>query len=153
MTHTFYLLTFLMLFISNGCGSSSDKWKKDRPKVVPAAVTVSYKGNAVEGAKVYFSLKEGSVGAVSETNSEGVAHMTTFEKGDGVVPGTHLVKVSKVLVESTIGTEKLPDSDDYPVTVRRTSLLPEKYADYKTSGFSVTVTDGEQNNFQFELVD
>lgn len=145
------LLLTSLCYLFSGCGSAEDQWEQGRPKVVPATVTVLFNGEPLEGASVFLSLQNGSSGATAETDKQGKGSLTTFKTGDGVIPGNHLVKINKVHVETTVGTEKLPDSDDYPVTIKRTELLPEKYGDYKTSGLTVTATQEGPNEFVFEL--
>lgn len=77
--------------------------------------------------------------------------MTTFAPGDGAVVGTHTVTVSKIrstgqpIDASTVpaGSNAMPLSGPTrPGAIKIQWVVPPKYADPKTSGFTVDVKRG-----------
>ena len=73
---------------------------------------------------------EGSAGAVGKTDASGKYSLTTFQPGDGAIPGTYQVTVSKVVIEAGISEEEsnayLARGETPPAPTEK-SLLPEKY--------------------------
>ncbi len=101
-----------------GCGDG-------RPAVVPTKGTVLMNGQPLKGVVGFVRVEPaGSRAATGEINeADGSFELTSFEIGDGCVPGTHPVAV---IVNTTVGAELV-------------SLIPEQYADATTSGLTVTV--------------
>ena len=136
-----------------GCGGQQGA---DRPKTVPVSGTVTHNGEAVEGATVAFQSADGSRGAVGVTDAGGKYTLTTFESGDGAVPGEYQVKIFKYKVESSEAVADT-DSEDYvpPAEGEEApepeNLLPPNYADSKTSGLTATVSESGENTFDFPL--
>lgn len=139
-----------------GCGKAVDP---NRPKTVPASVTVTYKGQPVSGANVTFQPASAEQrGAVAVTDAQGHAAMWTFDPGDGVIPGSYKVVISKVTLIS------LPDPDktDPAEYARLEKLaqstppkneLPEKYSEAASSDLTAEVAEGGENTFTFDLKD
>jgi len=137
----------------------------DRPSTSPVSGTVTYDGQPVDGATVAFQSADGSRSAVGVTDAGGKYTLTTFESGDGAVPGEYQVKIFKYEVEATEGPggEIDMDSPEYvPPEIagegatedsgEPENLLPEKYNDPTTSGLTATVSEGE-NTLDFPLED
>jgi hypothetical protein len=113
----------------------------------PVSGTVSFQGEPTPGAVVLFhpsddpdSFKKRIAGIVDD---EGFFEMSTAVGAGmrpGVEPGTY--KVSITWARPIDPTDK--DSD-------MTDLLPEKYKDHKTSGFSVEIETGNNELDPFEL--
>lgn len=103
-----------------GCGDG-------RPSVVPAKGRVYINGEPLTGYVGFVRVEPVGTRAASGEISEadGSFTLTSFEAGDGCVPGTHPVAV---IVNTTIGEELV-------------SLIPEHYADSSTSGLQITVGD------------
>ncbi len=115
-----------------GCARISE----DLPETVPVTGTVTYQSKPVPGANVMFYPEEGRKPAVGTTDENGVYSLTTFEKGDGAIPGTHTVTVTAY------------DSTDQGASMA--SLVPEKYASPTASPLQVTVEQGS-NEIPLEL--
>lgn len=84
-------------------------------------------------------------GAIAVADATGRYTLTTFAPGDGVVPGDYKVAITKTVIG---GGEA-----DTPVAVAPDpkNVLPAKYADDSTSGFTATVEAKPDNTFDFAL--
>lgn len=133
-----------------GCSGGSDKWTEARPQVYPAGGIVQYNGAPLEGATVVFRSEAEQKAAYGTTNAEGKFTLTTFEEGDGAVAGKHQVRITKIKTEIAPAPAD-PGADVVPP--KETSLLPAKYADFKTSGLTTEVAPGGENQFEFTLQD
>ncbi len=134
-----------LLCATVGCGSGGSEG-------VPVVGVVTYNGAPVAGADVAFSLEGDapSVGAFGRTNDNGRFELSSPQIDGGIPPGNYLVKVSKMSVE----TSWSPGQDEgvRPEQIE-TVGLPAKYAEYKTSGLTAVVEDGQTNEFVFDLTD
>jgi hypothetical protein len=80
----------LIVAIAAGCGSSAGK-----PVSVEGLVTLD--GEPVDGATVLFSPEDGKGPPASGmTGTDGVFHLTTFNTGDGAMPGKYNVTITKL---------------------------------------------------------
>ncbi|WP_166829244.1 hypothetical protein [Thalassoroseus pseudoceratinae] len=102
-----------------GCGGP------DRPERVPVSGQVLIDGEPLTVGSVQI-LPENARAANGKIDSEGRFEMTTFEPGDGVVPGTHRVVV--VASEAMGGTGQKWHA-------------PKKYIDPTQSGLTVEITE------------
>ncbi len=147
----FGCLALALFFL--GCGGPATD--PNRPKTVPATGSVTYQGSPVEGATVMFVSTSGQGrGAVANTDASGRFTLTTFEAGDGAIPGSYKVTISKSILEGApeegaTGTE--PGVEPDAGTAK--DLVPAKYKDANQSGLTAEVKDGESNDFTFELTD
>jgi len=127
----------------------------DRPKTVRVTGTVTHSGEPVEGATVAFQSAGGSKSAIGVTDADGKYTLTTFESGDGAVPGEYQVKICKYQVETSQAVDE--SSPDYvpPAEGEQSAppenLLPGKYADPTTSGLTATVSESGGDSFDFSL--
>jgi hypothetical protein len=85
------LITLLIaFFLCGGAGCGATK----KPVKVQGIVTLD--GRPVDGATVSFMpLEEGGRNATGLTGSDGVFNLTTDNTGDGAVPGSYKVVISK----------------------------------------------------------
>lgn len=113
-----------------------------RPATAPVTVTVTLNGQPAEGATVRFVTRELDGHAASGiTDAQGRASLTTFERGDGAVPATYRVTISKLEL-----AEVEPDSE-------ARHLLPRKFASPQTASLTAEVVAGAGNDFTFALTD
>jgi hypothetical protein len=74
-----------------GCGAPNPS-----EGCIPVSLTVTYKGQPVEGAQVTFSAAgEGARTCQGTTDQSGIAVIGTFGTDDGAMPGPYQVSVSK----------------------------------------------------------
>lgn len=154
------LLAFaVMITCVVGCGGSGGS----DLGTVPVTGTVTMSGAPLEGASVTFFPKspEGKA-AAGITDSEGKFQLTTADPGDGAMPGSYTVGIRK-----TENAVELPENPTDPTpeqaaahneAIRRAmesggpkELLPVKYRDGATSGFTADVTEGGENNFTYDV--
>jgi hypothetical protein len=122
--------------------------------LTPVSITVTYKGQPVEGANVSManSTVQPPAIAVGRTDAQGVAVMKTGDV-EGAVKGTHLIMVNKYEAAASTATAEV-DSESYDPNVQTkapTSLLPVKY-NSGNSGLTITVGDTPIQE-TFDLVD
>ena len=124
--------------------------KSNRPETVPVSGFATHNGQPIEGATVMFfpEVPPGN-GAGALTDSSGKFLLSTFESGDGVVPGSYLVTVMKTRIEAN-PKAKIDPNEPPEVHI---NILPERYTIPTRSGFKAEVTKGEKNEFTFELKD
>jgi len=127
-------LGFLVCLGSAGCGP-------DRPATARVTGTVTLEGQPVAEADVNFIPTEGRP-ASGRTDAEGRFSLSTFVPGDGVLPGEHVVTVSKQVAKDG-------DSDDpYREFI---DVLPPAYGSLQTSPLRATVEAGGSNDLTFDL--
>jgi hypothetical protein len=157
MIKTFGLLTTLSVaFALAGCSSSG------QPPTYPVKGTVTMKGQPVTSATVVFVPPEGASyqAATGITDSSGHFELSTFTGDDGAQAGDYNIKVSKFDSREPTKEEqrnylsyeeeqKLQFGDDLPTPPAR-NLLPPKYNNEATSGFTFTVNKG-QNTVELNL--
>ena len=149
-----------------GCGTSNTSG------TVPAAVTVTYRGQPVEGATVTFHPAGSEQrGSVARTDASGRADVWTFDPGDGVMPGSYNVTVTKVVGglspdtyaarwggvdQESMSPQELAEYEAFMKKAESEPLkheVPEKYSRPATSDLTAEVSDGGDNQFTFELQD
>lgn len=109
---------FLVLPLISGCGRS--RAAPFAGMTIPVRGTVHYKGQPLTGGSITFE-PDGGREAHSSIGPDGSFQLTTFQNGDGAVPGTHRVAVT--------GQPR----------------LPMKYRNLSSSGVEVEVAAGTQN--------
>jgi hypothetical protein len=129
----------------SGCFFSE---RDDRPARVKVSGVVTYQNAPLEAATVVFHPDDHSNAAVGITDEKGRFQLRTFEMNDGAVPGTFTVSIRK---DDGTGVKQVSNGDGTVTEYEPRLLVPEKYADSKTSGLSVTVVAKEKNEFQFDL--
>lgn len=127
------------------------------PKKVPAGGKVTYKNVPVEGATVSFLGDGKSAPAVAITDASGEFVLTTNQSGDGAVPGTHRVTVTKIIGQPVKSTGSMSMDDAAKAASnpppKQVSPIPEKYNSVDSSGLQYTVKEGDKNHFAIELKD
>ncbi len=154
---TWPILCGILSICVAGCSSSKDS-SADRPARTNVSGQVVFQGNPVAGATVILSpVVSPGKAASGVTDENGKYMLTTYEKGDGAVPGDYQVMVLKVKPElSTLPSE---ESADYqgPALVNMKSpgpehLIPKKYSNIATSGLTATIpADGKLTDLNFQL--
>ena len=152
-----YSVCVLFTLSLAGClGGSSPS---DRPETYSATGTVTYNGQAVEEATVMFIPMDagtpGTRGAVARSDASGKFVLTTFEGGDGALPGSYKIAIYKTL-QPELSEEEMagggPGGGEPPSPPAQ-ELLPIKYKDANTSGLTAEISPSEPNTFAFELTD
>ncbi len=115
-----------------GCGSKF-------PETFPVTGTVTLDGKPVSGAAVVFTPDEGRQ-ATGTTDDAGRFELSTFELGDGALPGKHRVTVAKTTVDFS-------DEEEEKVVF----LIPQKYGNLSTSELTSDVQE-EMGPVQFDLI-
>lgn len=130
---------------------------------VPVTGTVTLNGSPVEGATVTFSPKDASGKAASAvTDSSGNFALQTMVAGDGAVPGSYGVMITKMdAAASSIPEDRSQMTPEQQQEMMRAmrgqgpsapkSLLPQQYGAVETSGLTADVTEDGENNFPFDL--
>jgi hypothetical protein len=109
--------------------------------------TVTYNGQPIEGVNVGF-LPDSGRGAGGVTDASGRFTLSTFEPGDGAVPGTH-----KVVITEPSEDEPMPGTEEAENWTPPEPRFPAKYGDPSKSGFTATVERGKPNDFTFDMTD
>jgi len=138
------LLPGLLAIGLAGCGGALEGQKET------AAVTgsVAYKGQPLKVGQVTFipaDQGKGNRAAYGTVDGSGRYRLTTYNEGDGAIPGKYQVVVrSEEEVTEDVATTKgkrLPKS-----------LIPTKFADPAKSGLTAEVKSG-RNEINFDLKD
>lgn len=149
------LACLLSLVAFTGCGGGGEV--ADRPATAEVTGKVTYKGEPVEGATVTFhSSSPDGRGATGRTDESGNYQLTTFEAGDGAIPGSYQVTVVKTVKEGELSEEETNayyERGETPPPVQTKELLPLKYKEAGSSGLAADVAEGGDNEFSFELTD
>ncbi|MBC7351982.1 MAG: carboxypeptidase regulatory-like domain-containing protein [Thermogutta sp.] len=148
------------LVISQGCGSRT---RGNIPQTAPVSGIVTLDGQPVDGATVVFvPTGTPAYGAYAVTDSKGRFVLKSSETVSGAVPGKYFVQVTK-LVTDTTGKQyvvaedaehaALASGDTTPTGTGgiTRNVLPEKYANPKTSGIEVTVPPEGLQDFEIKL--
>lgn len=156
--------------LATGCGPPNAS-----EGCVPVSLTVTYKGQPVEGAQVTFNaVGDGARTCQGTTDNSGRAVIGTFSTDDGALPGVYKVSVAKAtatgdlagLADPTLasGGDTGPSMAD-PTKIYRAQMdgegtfkeaessLPAKYANIDSSGLQFTVQGPGANDFKAELTD
>ena len=141
------------LAMTIGCAAD----RRDVEPTYPVSGTVTFDGEPVEGAQVVFVAVGEGLGAVGTTDSSGRYSLTTFQAGDGALPGEYQVRITQFA--GAVAENPGSDSDEDYVDPGRDdawvpeNLLPAHYADPGTSGLTATVTEGDNSRINFVLTE
>lgn len=133
----------------------------DRAATYQVAGTVTLNGEALDGATVTFVPNGPGNSASGITDASGKYTLSTFGGGDGATPGEYSVKIAKYEGAAAAATGRAASGDSqYPDDYKgeeadaeqgSKNLLPEKYANPATSGFTAKVEASDSNVFDFAL--
>jgi len=141
---------------------------------VPVSGLVLLDNQPVAGATVSFSPdpeSKGALAAVGTTDASGRFTLTTKSPGDGAVPGSYGVVITKTAAAAAKApadprgqgreltpeeTKAMLDAMTAATAKKATDVLggseiPAKYGARETSGFTATVTQGGNNDFTFAM--
>jgi hypothetical protein len=118
-----------------GCGGGG-------PKPIPVTGTVTLDGVAVEGAAVMLVPQFPGQPAAGTTDKEGKFTLATGALGPGALPGKHLVSVSKKETSGIMADASGLSGPVAPGGIQEKWIIPQKYFDAKTWGYSVEVKAG-----------
>ena len=139
------------------------------PETVKVTGTVTLNGQAVDGATVSFSPTSGGRAAAGVTDASGRFTLSTLETGDGAVPGSYGVTITKRSGGEAGSGPQGADVDYTQMSEEQKSafmgqmkgmtggppqvkdFIPAKYGSVDTSGLTREVKRGEKNDFTFEL--
>jgi hypothetical protein len=147
-----------MLMISGPiccCATGCSGRAKGAPTLYRVGGTVTYKGQAVPGAKVMFMGDGNSPPAVGVTDADGRYQLSSLS-GTGAVAGKHAVVVLKETepdpaAKVNMTMEEAAEAAKKPVKPQTaTSIIPSKYASPQTSGLEFEVKAGS-NDIPIEL--
>ncbi len=132
-------LAATVLITAWGCGSPSE-----HPETVPVQGKVTYKGAPVPQGTITFESDSGPL-ATGQIQPDGTYKLSTFNEGDGAVPGHAKVFV----VANTADPTLMPGSSPGYKTPK--DLVPKKYSNSATSGLEANVTkDGPPIDFDLK---
>lgn len=139
------LMAAVGLLAAPGCS------KRQGRKVVPVNGRVLYNGEPLGDAMVTFSNAEANIAAYGQSGANGRFKLTTFEHGDGAVPGKHRVSVRRVQIinPNPLGFDPFTDGPAKPVT--EVWLIPKRYGSLQTSKLTVDVAEEGKNDIVIEL--
>lgn len=149
----------LLALAFTGCGSNE-------LGTVKASATLTYKGEPLAEATVTLVPQEsGKRAAVGITDASGVVHFTTLAGGDGAIPGSYKVTVTKT--SESVALKPATDFNDVeamrkaeaernrasPLTggAPPKDLLPTKYKLAESTPLKCDVQSSGANEFKFEL--
>jgi hypothetical protein len=146
----FFVACSCTVWLTALAGCQSDD-SGNHPRVVRATGKVLYLGQPIEGADVTFNNIEAKSTGTAKTDAAGRFTLSTFGKHDGVVPGKQAVAIRRVDVidktpkdvDVSAGGKALPPEIHW--------IIPERYSNASTSGLTADVTEGEANDFTFDL--
>ncbi|MCL2004998.1 MAG: carboxypeptidase-like regulatory domain-containing protein [Planctomycetaceae bacterium] len=151
MQKTLYTITILTAFaMVAGCGN--------RLGTINVTGTVTFDGQPLAGANVNFSPQTEGEGlpafGVTDANGRYVLQTLMGDVDAGTTPGTYLVTIikmeqSEVTVRALDGGTTSDPFGGTPPPPR--SVIPERYNQTSTSGFTATVERGSSNVFDFDL--
>ena len=124
------------------------------PKVYFVQGKVTLNDEPVVDADIGFTPKSGEAGipATGKTDEQGIFRLTSAQGGvfgKGAVAGEYDVRIIKFTDPDYVEPENVQLGQALPMAKPR-HLLPERYANVKTSGLSATV-EAKKNIFNFEL--
>lgn len=151
-----YSVVALALVIYSGC----DTQKTDVPETYPVSIKIAYNGQPVEGANVSLIPEDpAGRGASGVTDASGVAKMGLPGLTDGAMPGKYGVTVSKVeggQSDPNLSPEEFYRQQSSEPSAAPSSpkhILPVKYLSAGTSELECTVTEQDDQTYEFDLSD
>lgn len=154
------LLSCVMLFVvvAAGCGAEAPQRKTKFP-VYPVEGTINLNGAPLADATITFYNEKTKQTAFAQSGPSGEFKVTTFNINDGLVEGSHVVTVTKTLVEDT-GPAADVESDEYvppafapkaksdPESV---NAIPAKYTKRESTDLQVSISAQDANEITLDL--
>lgn len=148
-------LCLVSLIAFSGCGPAGIG-------TVPVTGTVLVDGKPIEGVTIVFNPGEGGRAASGVTDAQGAYTLTTEINGDGALPGSYQISVTKNEVEDDgLPKEVDPDSEtslddiygqlDTSKEQKSNNLIADMYSNYMGSGLTAEVKSDEENVFDFDV--
>ena len=137
--------------VLTGCGS-------DRPETAPVSGKVTLGGQPLTKGKIVFFPEKGR-SSMASIGADGSYELTTFEEGDGALPGKH--KVTITAMESQGGP--MPQSMEEEIEMGLSGkggmagpsevkwIVPEKYSRRDTTPLEAEVTLDDDNVVNFDI--
>jgi major membrane immunogen (membrane-anchored lipoprotein) len=150
------LLTMIGVVLLSGCGTDDGLGKRYR-----VSGTITYKGQPLEKGTISFYPTtpdpKGINNGANSTIVNGRYSLSTLGDEDGAFPGDYLVSIESKDVdfkkaESNVQGGVFKQDDVAKAYRSAKNLIPDKYSNYDTSGFTAKVKESS-NTFDFELVD
>ena len=139
----FVLCLSLLGFL--GCQSNTKPLPEDAPPLFPATAKVTYNGSPLADAVVVFAPTAGKIGGFGKTDANGQVQLQAYPPHEGVPAGDYLVMITKS--ESV----DVPGGDPDNKQTKTNFLIPQKYGNPGKSGLSASVSQGDDQEFVFEL--
>ena len=130
------LVVFLLFCVSSCRSPEQDHWAASRSPTLPVSGIIILDGKPVENAIILFHSEGHEISAHGLSDASGFFRLTTYEENDGAVSGNHLISVKKIEEQIT----PHPLGDPYSPNVIESWLIPQRYADPKTSELSWTIS-------------
>lgn len=161
-------LPLLLLFVPLAALAAGCSRNSSHPETYPAHGVVTFNGQPVEGAGVTFISPGAPRYSMGKTDAAGKFSLSTYEADDGAFAGKHAVVVVKKPPRNAAAEPAAsPEAPVKPADIdaamaqqavqavkaaKARSVLPEKYADERTTDVHVEVGTGE-NFFEIKLDD
>ncbi|TWT78391.1 hypothetical protein Pla123a_11820 [Posidoniimonas polymericola] len=125
-----------------GCGGAGG-----RPETVPVSGKVLLDGSPLAVGQIVFQPISGGQPAVGHLSGDGTFTLGTYSSDDGAAVGLHRVRVTSYSTQtgqpsSEAGGDSLGEL-----------LVPERYANFSTSGLEVSVLAAGNAPFIIQLID
>jgi hypothetical protein len=142
----------LLAVICTGCGGGKSKEEANRPARTKVSGTITFKGQPLAGATISLMSPTGGPAAIGMTDDDGKYELTTFDKGDGTVPGDYKVTIRKM--DKAVGAAVSMDDPGYNPDAKvepPKSLIPEKWGDQFKSGLTATIGAEAKSDLNFAI--
>jgi len=139
------LVGFGVLLSLIGCG------RGDYPETVSVTGRVTLDGQPLPDAIVTFMPVDGQRSGSGTTDARGAFSLSTFQSGDGAVPGDHQVAIMPSEPPPMPGGSGEEDFGERAPTAPYSPPFPARYGLPTTSGLAVTVSRDQKNDFTFDL--
>lgn len=121
----------------------------DHPPTSPVTVTVLQEGKPLPKATVcLINTAPNAASGSGISGEDGKVPITTFEHGDGLVPGNYKVTVRKI--DSNV-TPNPNDPDAPPLKEEVIWLVPKKYSSVSSTPLTAEITPDGKNEFTFDV--
>ncbi len=114
--------------------------KSPTPRTFPVTGQVILEGSPLKDATVMLQPADGGSFGYGITDDDGQFIISTFEVGDGAIPGLHGIIVELQATENEMPSNLETPQNDVPS--KQLQSLPLRYSKVETSGLEVDVVDG-----------